>query len=62
MYLGLAWDQYVPEDEREHGTIALCQSCFKIAHSADGRIMGYTTRQGKTRQHVQEELLGDPTI
>jgi hypothetical protein len=62
MHLGRAWDEYVPEPERENGTVALCRQCFQIARSADGRIMGYTTRQGKTRQYVEEEILGDPDV
>lgn len=62
MHLGLAWDQYVPEDERDCGTVALCRECFKIARSADGWIMGYTTRNGKTKKYVQEEVFGDPSI
>lgn len=58
MHLGVAWKQYVPEDDWPNGLIALCRKCFQIARSKEGRIMGYKTIDGKTRQYVEEELFG----
>jgi 5-methylcytosine-specific restriction endonuclease McrA len=53
--LGQTWWQ---DAGPEATGIFLCQKCFHIARSKFGRIMGYTTRNGKTRQHVDEELFG----
>jgi len=61
-HLGVEWKQYVPEDDWPNGLFALCRKCFGIVRRKDGVIMAYKTFGGKIKQHVDEELFGDPTI
>ena len=52
----------MPEDDWPNGLFALCRKCFGIVRRKDGVIMAYKTFGGKIKQHVDEELFGDPTI
>lgn len=53
--LGPAWWQDV---DTGRGDIFLCQKCFLIARSKFGRVMRYTMKNGKIKQHVDTELFG----
>lgn len=56
--LGQAWWDMVPDKDPSTGLIGLCEKCFRIARSAEGRIMGYKCRNGKIKQYIVEELFG----
>lgn len=57
MHLGEGWKELAGESWPD-GLMPLCNKCFKIARSKEGRIMGYRTRNGKTQQYVDTELFG----
>ena len=61
--LGREWHQLVKQAEAEgiecYGFLSVCGECYKaVRRSPDGYIRGYKTFRGKTRQYVEEELLG----
>jgi len=56
--LGSAWWELVPDKDPSLSLIGLCKKCFSVARSAEGRIKGYTFRDGKIKQYVKEELFG----
>lgn len=60
--LGSAWWDMVPGKDPSTGLIGLCEKCFRIARTAEGRIMGYKFHNGKIKQHVVEELFGGEIV
>lgn len=53
--MGKKWAGYVPEERRQHGSIMLCGKHYRQAKREDGVTLGYRTRRGKTKAHVEIE-------